>query len=104
MKLLDIIIPCFNTENLNDYLDSIYPSKNHDLINIILVEDRLSKKLIYTDSDLITYIKNEGVPGVSSNKNLGICNSNSKYIYIVDHDDKFEKRLKLLKVNALLLK
>lgn len=97
--LLSIIIPMYNSSfTILSTLESIYKSiQNHTSINkieVIIVDDGSEdnsydfvKAFSLSHTDLIIRLFNQTNQGVSSARNLGLLNSNGKYVYFLDSDD-----------------
>ncbi|EST90318.1 hypothetical protein T233_00621 [Vagococcus lutrae LBD1] len=94
MKLISIIIPMFNAQNsIATTLESII-SQKYKKAEIIIIDDGSidkSKEIVqtYLDED-IKYIYQDN-KGVSAARNLGIENSQGKYVMFVDADDTLKK-------------
>lgn len=97
MKLISILIPTFNPSKLiKNCIESIFNQKiNHDLVEVILIDDNSSKK-IYINSlrkkfKKLKYYKNSRNLGPGLSRNLGIKKSQGKYILFLDSDDFLKK-------------
>ena len=101
--LVTVIIPCFNSENfIQDCIRSVL-QQTYNNIEIILIHDGSTDHTLLKLEEFKTEIiiikkKNEGA---ASARNLGIQNSNGKYIAFLDSDDvwhpeKLEKQLQLM--------
>lgn len=93
---LTVIVPVYNREDkIKDTILSIENQSSRDF-QILIVDDGSkdeSRKVIESlmkEYDNIKYIFKEN-GGVSSARNLGIKNSNTKYISFLDSDDLYEK-------------
>lgn len=109
MELVSVIIPCYNQgAYIEECIDSI-ENQSYKKIEIIIVNDGsddektiniLDKISIQNNIKIITCENN----GVSEARNIGIANSNGKYILPIDADDKIhstyiEKCVKILDCN-----
>lgn len=99
LSLVSIIIPIYNSENhIGNTLQSVL-SQSYDNIEIIIIDDGSSDNSLKVVNNILqeskfkfkVLIKENG--GVSSARNLGIKNSNGKYIYILDSDDLIDENL-----------
>ena len=101
--LVSVIIPCFNSELfIQDCVESVL-QQTYENIEIFLIDDgstdeSLSK--IDQFSGKIMILKKEN-QGAASARNLGIRNSNGRYIAFLDSDDiwypeKIEKQVQLM--------
>ena len=90
--LVSIIIPVYNVEKyINECLDSVV-NQSYRNMEIILVDDgstdssgALCDKWGIRDSRVKVIHKGNG--GLSDARNVGIKNSNGKYVYFLDSDD-----------------
>jgi glycosyltransferase involved in cell wall biosynthesis len=95
MPKVSIIVPCYNqAQYLDDALQSLY-DQTYSHWECIIVNDgsldnteEIAKKWEDKDIRFVYLYKENG--GVSSARNYGISNSNSKYILTLDADDKYE--------------
>jgi glycosyltransferase involved in cell wall biosynthesis len=97
MASFDVIIPFYNSyETLNDAVDSILQQKLQtvELGRIIIVDDGSFNKLRIdffdqTAQGLIEIVyKPNG--GAASARNLGVCQSKSRYLSFLDSDDRWK--------------
>lgn len=106
--LVTVIIPCFNSESfIQDSIRSVL-QQTYKNTEIIVIDDGSTDdtllKLERFGNEIVIYTKaNEGS---ASARNLGIQNSNGKYIAFLDSDDiwlpeKIEKQLRLMIENNL---
>ncbi len=94
MKFLSIIVPIYNVElYLKDCLKSLLEQNiKHDEYEIICIDDGSKDnsanivREFATKYDNIKLISKDN-GGVSSARNVGLLNSNGKYIWFVDSDD-----------------
>ena len=108
MPLLSIIMATKN-ENfiyIKKCIDSIINQTFKDYIFYIIIDTKKDNNVEYLSSicDKNSKIKlmiNNGNPGVSSSRNFGIMNSDSKYIGIVDSDDYYDKQKFEKQINYL---
>lgn len=85
MKLLSIIIPCYNAEPyINELLDVLNKQIN-DSIEVLIIDDG-SKKPFKTKYEWATVIRQQN-GGAASARNTGIDNANGEYIAFIDADD-----------------
>lgn len=91
---LSIIIPVYNTEKyIGDCVKSIFEQGiSHENFEIILVNDGSKDGSLNVCNDLSKKHSNVRVisqenKGQSSARNVGLKNSNGKYIYFIDSDD-----------------
>lgn len=92
MKTFSIIIPIYNAENyIENCLESILRQKFEDY-EIILVNDgstdssqKICEKYVKKDSRIKLISKQN--EGSGKARNIGIANSNGKYLYFPDSDD-----------------
>lgn len=95
MRCISVIIPCYNQgQYLLETLDSLYQQTYQDF-DIIIVDDGSTDEetkqiLKELDNPKIKIIRSSN-QGLSNARNLGIQNSQSKYILPLDADDKIEK-------------
>lgn len=92
--LISIIIPIYNTplNLLNKCLNSIY-NQSYKNLEIVIVDDgsdekyrsEYREKLINKDFNIKIIDKNNS--GVSDSRNVGLKNSNGKYVMFIDSDD-----------------
>lgn len=107
--LISIIIPVYNVEEyLNQCLDSII-NQSYNNLEIIIIDDgstdnssKICDEFAIKDNRIKVIHKSNG--GLSDARNIGIENSNGKYIFFVDSDDfidniMIEKLYKLIKAN-----
>ena len=95
--MIDIIIPVYNTpiDDLNRCFESVL-NQTYNEYKVYIIDDGSNDDLkLYLDKYASNYdkfniihVKNKGV---SYARNVGIENSNSKYITFVDSDDTLEK-------------
>lgn len=93
MTDVSIIIPCYNVERyISECLDSVLKQTFKDM-EIICVEDCSADK---TKDILTTYAKkhknikiicNKTNQGLAISRNIGVGQSNGKYVYFLDSDD-----------------
>lgn len=96
MKIISIIIPVYNQENLIiRSLDSI--PRRSDL-EVIIIEDKSTDNTLEVIENYITdfhlhykLIKNQNNLGCAASLNIGINNSSGKYILQLDSDDYLMK-------------
>lgn len=92
--LISIIINVYNGEKyIKKCLDSVVNQTYKD-IEIVIVNDKSTDKTLdiiksYKDKRIKT-INNKKNKGLSLSRNIGIDNSNGKYLYFVDVDDFIE--------------
>lgn len=94
-ELVSVIVPIYNNEKtLKRCIESICNQK-YSNIEIILINDgsvdnsiEICKK--YEEKDDRVHLYSQKNQGVSSARNLGISNSNGKYIFFIDADDTIE--------------
>lgn len=92
--MIDLIIPVYNaSKTLSLTLMSISLQKEIDKVNIYIIDDcssdkydEIFKQFEYLNIKYIKLDKNQG-PGIA--REIGIENSNSKYIMFIDADDLF---------------
>lgn len=85
MKILSIIIPCYNAEPyINELLDVLNKQIN-DSVEILVIDDG-SKKPFKTKYEWATVIRQQN-GGAASARNTGIDNANGEYIAFIDADD-----------------
>lgn len=85
MKLLSIIIPCYNAEPyINELLDVLNKQIN-DNVEVIIVDDG-SKKPFTTDYKWANVIRQKN-GGAAAARNTGIDNATGEYIAFIDADD-----------------
>lgn len=96
-ELISIIVPIYNAEKYIERCIKSIIDQDYKDIEIILIDDgskdnsnKICKKLKEYD-DRIKFITNYKNRGVSNARNIGIENSNGKYIAFVDADDYIEK-------------
>jgi len=104
---VDVIIPTFNSLPwLEEAIDSVL-DQTHSNLKLIVVDDgstdETEKFMNSLRDNRVTYLKKDNA-GVSSARNMGIANSNSKYIAFLDADDywssnKLEEQLKVIDKN-----
>lgn len=94
--LVSIIIPIYNSEKYLEKCMNSVINQSYINIEIILINDGsndnseiICKKYVLKD-ERIKYIPKEN-GGVSSARNLGICNANGKYIFFLDSDDYIDR-------------
>lgn len=88
--LVSIIIPTYNrSEKLNRLLKSIYNSI-YSNFEIIVIDDA-SNKGTYKELDKsfpeIKLIRNNEERFLAASRNIGICNSKGKFIFLIDDDN-----------------
>lgn len=95
MNKISVIIPMYNSKNyIEECLDSVL-SQKFDSLEIIIVDDYSKDDSVEIASKVFDkykfenfkIIKNEENLGVSSSRNIGLENSDSKYIMFLDSDD-----------------
>lgn len=109
MDLISIVIPIYNSEKFLEECILSVLNQTYKNIELILVDDGstdnsslICKK--YLEKDLrVKYIKNIN-SGVSVARNIGIENSEGKYICFVDSDDIIEKNYVEVLYNIILEK
>ena len=85
MKILSIIIPCYNAEPyINELLDVLNKQIN-DSVEVIIVDDG-SQKPFKTKYEWATVIRQKN-GGAASARNTGIDNAIGEYIAFIDADD-----------------
>tara|TARA_Y100000590_G_scaffold101747_1_gene115585 strand:+ start:37661 stop:38476 length:816 start_codon:yes stop_codon:yes gene_type:complete len=94
---------------LKKCINSLINQTFQDFQVFVIIDSNKDKNFLYLDSlnnqnDKINLLINDNKPGVSSSRNYGIVNSQSKYIAIVDsddfyHPDKFKKQIMFLEDN-----
>lgn len=95
MKEIDVIIPVYKAQKtLFRCLSSIASQTCINLLNVIIVQDGDKKNydnIINKFEDVldIKFIENEQNIGPGLTRQIGIDNSNSKYIIFIDADDTF---------------
>ena len=96
MPILSVIIPVYNSqEYLRECLDSIL-NQTFDDYEIICINDGSSDNSYeilkeYENKDKRVVVYNQTNKGASTARNLGMANSNGKYITFMDSDDCIEK-------------
>jgi len=108
--IFSIIIPFYNSENtLYNCVNSIIEQKINKYIEIILIDDSSTDNSLkiynknFKKIKNIKILKNPKNKGVSYSRNIGLKNSNGRYIVFLDSDDIFLKR-KLKKILNLTIK
>lgn len=94
--IITIIVPVYNVEKyLDKCLDSIL-KQTYEKIELILIDDgstddsgKICDEYAKKDSRVVALHKKNA--GVSEARNIGIKNSNGKYIMFVDSDDYIER-------------
>lgn len=95
-ELISVIIPVYNVEKyLEKCIDSII-SQDYANMEIIIINDGstdASRKIceMYEEKDRRIKLINIENAGVSNARNIGLKNSNGKYITFIDSDDYVEK-------------
>ena len=96
-ELISIIVPIYNAEKYIERCIKSIIDQDYKNIEIILIDDgskdnsnKICKKIKEYDNR-IKFITNNKNSGVSNARNIGIENSNGKYIAFVDADDYIEK-------------
>jgi len=88
-----VVIPCFNDGDfIEETLNSVFKQTFQDF-QIIIVDDgsnKSTKEILKTLKDDRIHIITQNNRGPSSARNIGIKNSKSEYILIIDSDDTFE--------------
>ena len=91
---VDIIIPIYNAfEDLEICLESIYKNTNFNNNRLILIndnspDDRIKKYLDKQTGENVIVIHNEHNKGFSNNINLGMKQSNTNDIILLNSDTK----------------
>ena len=85
MKVLSIIIPCYNAEPYINELLEILDKQVNDSVEVIIVDDG-SKKKFTTDYKWATVIRQFN-QGAASARNTGLDNATGEYIAFIDSDD-----------------
>lgn len=94
--LISVVIPVYNVEKyLPECLESVI-NQTYEKLEIILVNDGSTDNSLkicneYKDKDKRIVVIDSINKGVSNARNLGIENSNGKYIAFIDSDDFIEK-------------
>lgn len=96
--LISIIVPVFNSEKYIDRCLNSIVSQKYSNIEIILVDDgstdnSLNKLKEFAKVDNRIKIFHHENSGVSYTRNVGINNSNGKYIMFVDSDDLVDENM-----------
>ncbi len=97
MDLVSVIIPFFKKKNyINETINSIL-DQTYTNIEIIIVYDDMEKndlhylKKNFLKNEKIKIIINDKNLGAGLSRNVGIANSNGKYLAFIDADDLWEK-------------
>ena len=97
-ELISIIVPVYNVEKyLNKCVDSIL-AQTYTNIEVILINDGSKDKSgeicnDYSKIDNRIKVIHQTQHGVAYTRNVGINNSNGKYILFVDSDDFIDKKM-----------
>lgn len=110
---VSVIIPCYNCEEtIEDTVESVF-NQTYKNIELILVDDCSSSALSfkklqsfqakYPNKDIKVFQTNKN-SGQSAVRNIGILNSNGKYIAFLDSDDiwlpnKIEKQVEFMETH-----
>ena len=89
--LVSVVMAVYNSENyLHQAIDSVL-NQSYKNLELLVINDGStdsSRNIILSIDDIrIRYFENEGNKGIVKTRNLGIENSNGKYIAILDSDD-----------------
>lgn len=106
MCKISVIIPVYNSSNsLNRMIDSLYKQSNKDF-EVIFVDDgstdgsaQIIRNIESTKIKYEYYYQSNS--GVSKARNLGIKNSNGKYIMFIDPDDYIEQNFIQLGIDLI---
>lgn len=95
MKLIStVVIPAYNRQKeLDRAIDSVLKCKGSEFVEIIVVDDNSESLLeINKKRTQDKIIRNEYNKGAAVSRNIGIKNSKTKIIYLLDNDDYFIER------------
>lgn len=106
-ELISIIIPVYNSEKyINKCINSII-NQSYKNIEIILINDGSTDKSgeicdYYSRVDSRIIVKHKKNEGATIARNIGLKNSNGKYVTFVDSDDWIDKDYILNMVNIII--
>ena len=106
-KMLDVIVPVYNTEDYIDRcIESILNQSYYDY-NLILIDDgsqdsSYSKCFYYSKNCENIFLIHTDNKGLSSARNLGLSLSNSRYVSFIDSDDWIEKYMFEILINDII--
>ena len=106
--LVSIVIPCYNSESTVLQAIKSIEQQTYKSIEVIIVDDGSTDN---TYKMILEYKKKSSMDiniirqehyGVSISRNVGIYNSNGKYIAFLDADDQYESEFLQVLLNALI--
>ena len=110
-SLVSVICPVYNTNPvfLRDCITSVL-EQTYRSFELIIVDDNSQKKETLevlnsyarsVQNDKIKVIHNQDNKGISESRNIGIDNSQGKFITFIDHDDMYERKFLEIMVKAV---